>query len=225
MMQLSGNFWDYFIVYWAGVVVSFTPCVYPVMPITAGFIGGINTKGSKLMGFLLSVIYVFGIAITYCAIGIFAALSGKVFGQVQNNPYIYLVVGNILLLFALMMFDVIPLPMVGLNLTQKIKKKNIGTVVLFGIAAGLVIGPCTAPILGTLLLYVASKQNIAHAVSLLFVFSYGIGTSLILVGTFSGILANLPKSGKWLTRVKQLSGLVMLGIAEFFLIKAGTLWF
>ncbi len=225
MTQISGNFWEYFIVYWSGVVVSFTPCVYPVMPLTASFIGGINTKGSKLMGFLLSMAYVFGIALTYSVIGIFAALSGKVFGQIQNHPYVYLVVGNIILLFALMMFDVIPLPGVGVNLTQKIKKKNVWTVVLFGIAAGLVIGPCTAPVLGLLLGYVASKQNIVHAISLLFVFSYGVGTSLILIGTFSGILSNMPKSGKWLVRVKQFCGLIMLGIAEFFLIKAGTLWF
>jgi len=76
-MELQGNFLDYFIVFWAGVLVSFTPCVYPVIPLTASFIGGINTRGTKLMGFIISLIYVFGLALTYCALAVFAALTGK----------------------------------------------------------------------------------------------------------------------------------------------------
>jgi len=99
----------------------------------------------------------------------------------------------------------------------------MGTVVLFGMASGFVIGPCTAPILGTLLLYVASKQNILHGVSLMFVFSYGVGASLILVGTFSGLVSNIPKSGVWLLRIKQFCGLILLIAAQFFLVKAGQL--
>jgi len=224
-MGLSGNFFDYFIVFASGVLVSFTPCVYPVMPLTASFVAGINTKGTKLMGFLISLIYVFGLAITYCSLAVFAALSGKVFGQIQNNPLIFIVVANILIFFSFVMFDIIPLPNIGLDLRDKIKTKNIGTVILFGMASGLVIGSCTAPILGTLLMYVASKQNILHGVSLLFVFSYGVGTSLILVGTFSGIISNLPKSGKWLVRIKQICGLILLIAAEYFLVKAGQLFF
>jgi thiol:disulfide interchange protein DsbD len=222
-MELQGSFFDYFIVFWAGVLVSFTPCVYPVMPLTASFIAGINTKGTKLMGFTISLIYVFGMALTYCALAVFAALTGKIFGQVQNNPVIFILVANVLIFFALVMSDLMPLPAFGVKIHDKIEHKNLWTVMLFGIASGLVIGPCTAPILGTLLLYVGSKHNILHGVSLMFVFSYGIGASLILVGTFSGILANLPKSGAWLVRVKQFCGLVLIIAAEYFLIKAGML--
>lgn len=224
-MELQGNFLDYFIVFWAGVLVSFTPCVYPVIPLTASFIAGINTKGTKLMGFIISLIYVFGLAITYCAVAVFAALTGKIFGQIQNSPIIFIVVSNILIFFSLVMFDVISIPNFGLNVHNKIKTKNIWTVILFGMASGLVVGACTAPILGALLLYISSKQNILHGVSLMFVFSYGVGASLILVGTFSGILGNLPKSGVWLTRVKQFSGLILIIAAEYFLIQAGKLLF
>jgi len=220
-MQLHGNFFDYIIVFWAGVLVSFTPCVYPVIPLTASFIAGINTRGTKWMGFVISLIYVFGLAVTYCALAVFAASTGKLFGQTQNSPGIFIVVACVLVFFALVMFDVIPLPNFGVNVQHKIKTKNIWTVVLFGMASGLVIGSCTAPILGTLLVYIASKQNILHAASLMFVFSYGIGASLILVGTFSGLLGNLPKSGIWLLRVKQFCGLVMIIAAGYFLIKAG----
>lgn len=223
-MQLSGNFLDYFIVYFAGVLVSFTPCVYPVMPITASIIGGINTKGSKFTGFVLSLAYVFGIALTYSGLAVFASLSGKIFGQIQQNPVFYVVIANFLIIFALVMLDIIPLPNIGLNVQHKIKPRNIWSVVIIGMTAGLIIGPCTAPILGSLLLYVASKQNIFHGVSLLFVFSYGVGTSLILVGTFSGMLANLPKSGPWLLWVKKICGLILIIAGEYFLIKAGGLF-
>ena len=222
-MVLTGNFLDYFIVFWAGVLVSFTPCVYPVMPITASFIAGINTEGRKLMGFVISLVYVFGMAITYCAIGIFAALTGKIFGQVQNNPYVFIGVANVLIFFAFVLLDVIKIPNFGIFVHHKIKVKNLWTVVLFGMASGLVVGSCTAPILGTLLLYAASKQNLFHAGSLLFVFSYGVGASLILVGTFSGLLSNLPKSGWWLVHIKWFCGIVLLIAAEYFLVKAGGL--
>jgi len=222
-MQLHGNFFDYFVVFWAGVLVSFTPCVYPVIPLTASFIAGFNTEGTKLKGFVVSLVYVFGMALTYCALAVFAALTGGLFGQLQNSPILFIVVANILIFFALVMSDMVPLPAFGAKMHDKIVHKNLWTVLVFGMAAGLVVGPCTAPVLGTLLLYVASKQNIVHGISLMFVFAYGVGASLILVGTFSGLLAILPKSGKWLVRVKQFCGLILIVAAEYFLVKAGML--
>ena len=135
-MTLTGNFVDYFIVFWSGVLVSFTPCVYPVLPLTASFIAGINTKGSKLAGFALSLIYVLGLAITYCALAVFAALSGKMFGQIQNSPVLFLIVSAVLLFFALAMFDVVRLPEFGVNVQHKIKTRNFWTVILFGAASG-----------------------------------------------------------------------------------------
>ena len=220
-MHLSGNIWDYFISFWSGVAVSFTPCVYPLIPITAGIIAGVNTSGTKWRGLVISLIYVLGMAITYCCLGVFAALTGKFFGQFQNQPIVYIVYANVLIIFALVLLDIIVLPTWGARLQQKIKIKNVGAVFLLGIASGFVIGPCTAPILGTLLLYVASKQNILHGISLLFFFAYGVGASLILVGTFSGMLSILPKSGPWLIRVKQICALILLIAAEIFLIQAG----
>lgn len=229
-MEISGSITDYLAVFAAGVAVSFTPCVYPVMPMTASFIGGMNTKGSKLIGFLISLVYVFGMALTYSAFAVFAALSGKVFGQIQNNPVIYIIVANVVLFFALVMLDVIQLPTFGLpnsgaNIQKKIRPRNFLAVLLFGMSTGLVVGTCTAPVLGTLLIYIASKQNIINGIALMFVFAYGVGTSLILIGTFTGILSNLPKSGVWLVWIKRLCAVVLIGIAEYFLIKAGSFFF
>ena len=223
-MTLSGNILDYAICFWSGVLVSFSPCVYPVMPLTASFLASINTRGTKLNGFLISLVYVLGIAITYCGLAIFASLTGKVFGQLTNSAITYIVVANILLFFALVMSDLVPLPNIGVVVHDKIEHKNFWTVILFGAASGLMIGPCTTPILVTLLLYIASKHNILHGISLMFFFSYGVGASLILIGTFSGILGSLPKSGKWMVRIKQFSGLIFIIMAQILLIKAGQLW-
>ncbi|MBP9854641.1 MAG: sulfite exporter TauE/SafE family protein [Candidatus Omnitrophica bacterium] len=223
-MQITGNPLEILIVFWSGVLVSFTPCIYPILPITASFIAGANTKGTKRMGFVISLFYVLGVAITYSALAIFAALSGKLFGSIQNNPIVFLIVANFLIIFALVMFDIIPLPTIGQAKNHQTKPKNIWAVILFGMASGLVVGPCLSPALGTLLGFIASKQNIYYGVMLMFVFAYGVGTSLILVGTFSGLISNLPKSGYWLVRIKQFCGLVLLIAAEYFLIKAGGLW-
>lgn len=222
-MTLSGTILDYFIVFWAGVLVSFTPCVYPVMPITASFIAGVNTSGRRRTGFVLSLIYVLGMAVTYCALAVFAALAGKVFGQIQNTPGVYTAIGIFLVLFGLVMMDVLQLPYLGLQLKHKGRPQNIGAVFLFGMTSGLIVGPCTAPVLATLLTYAASKQNILYATSLLFVFSYGVGASLILVGTFSGLLSHLPKSGQWLERIKHFSGVILVLAGLYFFYKAWKL--
>ena len=228
-MNITGSLTDYLAVFAAGVAVSFTPCVYPIMPMTASFIGGMNTKGSKLLGFLISLVYVFGMAITYAAFGVFAALSGKIFGQIQNSPIVYILAANVILFFALVMLDVIQLPTFGLpggaNAQKKIRPQNLFAVLLFGMSAGLIVGPCTAPALGGILIYIASKQNILNGIFLMFVFAYGVGASLILIGTFSGILTSLPKSGIWLIWIKRICAAVLIVIAQYLLIKAGNLYF
>lgn len=219
-MNLTGNIIDYFTVFLAGIIGSFTPCAYPLIPITAGFIAGINHKGTKLMGFLLSLLYVLGIAITYSTLAIFAALTGKVFGQIQSNSFVYFIVAGILLILSLEMLDIIHFPYLNLNLQGKIRKRNALTIILFGMVSGLTLGPCISPILGVLLLYVGSKQNIFHGIGLMLVFSYGLGFSLILVGTFSSILSKMPKSGNWLNNVRKICGTIILLASLYFLKNA-----
>lgn len=224
-MHLTGGFIDYVLAFWGGVLVSFSPCVYPLLPVTASFVAGFNTRGTRWMGFVVSLVYVLGMAMTYCGLAVFAASTGKLFGQLQNSPVVYIIVANILLFFALAMSDLVPLPAFGARVHDKIVHKNLWMVLFFGMASGLVVGPCTAPVLGTLLLYVASQQNIVHGVSLMFVFSYGVGALLILVGTFSGLIVLFPKSGKWMVRIKQFCGFILIIAAEYFLVKAGGLLF
>jgi len=227
-MHLSDNFaLNYFVAFAGGVLVSLTPCVYPLMPVTAGVIGALNTQGTRFRGFVISLVYVLGLAVTYSMLAVVAALSGKVFGQfqtqLQNGPLVFLFMGAALIVFALAMFDVITIPSLGADVLGKIKLRNLWTVFFLGMAAGFIVGPCATPVLGSLLILVASKKSVLYGSSLLFVYAYGVGASLILVGTFSGFLSRLPKSGSWLVVVKTVCGMTVLIIGVMFLIKGGRL--
>ena len=122
------------------------------------------------------------------------------------------------------MLDVISLPALGVDLRHQARPRNLWSVFLFGLTSGLIVGPCTSPFLAGLLTMVSLKQNVIYGVSLLFIFSYGVGFLLILVGTFSGILGVLPKSGPWLLWIKRFSALILLIAAQYYLLKAGQLW-
>jgi len=208
----------------AGVLTSFTPCVYPLIPITVGFIGA-RSSASKTRGFYLSLLYVLGLACVYAALGAFAALTGKLFGQIGTSPWTYLFVGNVCLLFGLAMLDVFTIQFQFLSAAQPRLQQSGGgvTAFLFGGCSGLVAGPCTTPVLGALLTFVASRQNVALGVIMLFVFAFGMGTLLVLVGTFTGLLSSLPRSGEWIVRIKKVFGFLMIAIGEVFIIKAGQL--
>lgn len=222
----SSFFLAYVSVYVGGILVSFTPCVYPVIPITVAYIGG-QSSGSKRKGFMLSLFYVLGMAVTYTFLGGFAALTGRLFGQIQTNPWTYLIVANICILLGLSMLEVfsLPLPRFFTKLEPKERKRGIVGSTLVGATSGFILGPCTAPVLGVLLGFVASRQNIVFGMSLLFVFAFGMGTLLIILGSFTGLLTNLPKAGIWMVRMKRFFGWVLIAIGEYLLITAGKFWF
>jgi len=213
--------------YLGGLLISFTPCTYPLIPVTVGFIGA-QGASSKLRGFLLSLFYVLGLAVTYAVLGAVAALSGRLFGQMQTTPLVYLIMANICLLMGLSMLDVFT---ISLPVPQKLAaysgsgRKGFLPSFLLGAASGFVIGPCTAPVLGVLLGFVALKTHVVMGLGLLFVFAFGMGTLLILAGTFTGLIAALPQSGRWMTMVTRVFGVILIGAAEYFLYTAGTLSF
>ncbi|MFP7754321.1 cytochrome c biogenesis protein CcdA [Thermodesulfobacteriota bacterium B35] len=205
-----------------GLLASMTPCVYPMIPITVGIVGNSNIGGSRLRAFVLSLSYVTGIAITYAALGIFAAATGRFFGAINTSPWTLLIVANIILLLGLGMLEVFHLPSFAPQLSTRIK--GIPGIFLVGLTSGLIAGPCTAPVLGVLLAYVATTRNMILGGSLLFVFAFGMGTILLAVGTFTGLMAAIPRSGEWMNRIKKLLAIFMIGLAEYFLIKAGMMF-
>ncbi len=208
--------------YIGGLLASLTPCVYPMIPITAGVITNSNLGGSKLRAFLLSLCYVSGMAVTYAALGVFAAATGRFFGTVNTSPWTFLVIGNIMLLLGVAMLDAFHFPTLAPRFSAKIK--GAPGAFLVGILSGFVAGPCTAPVLGMLLAYVASTHDMVLGGALLFVFAFGMGGILLIVGTFSGVLATIPRSGNWMVIIKKSMGVLMVILAEYFLVKAGMMF-
>jgi len=217
----------YIVVFLGGVAASFTPCVYPLVPIIIGVIGSQQEK-SKKRNFVLSFSYVLGIAVTFSILGTIAAATGKMFGQMQTSPIAHLIVGNIIILFGLALLDVIHLPtflLTRVGAGKIIKGKSIFPVFLMGAASGLISAPCTAAVLGALLAFVASTQNIALGFSLLFVFAIGLGTLLVIIGTFTGAVMALRKLDKWMHIFQKIIAFGMIALGEYFIYRAGILSF
>jgi len=215
----------YIIVLIGGIAVSFTPCIYPLIPIMVGVIGAAKEK-SKLKNFILSLSYVLGIALTFSILGIIAAITGKLFGDFQSSPVAHLIVGNIIILFGLALLNVIPLPTFLLSRAgagKVVKGGSTISVFLMGIISGFVAAPCAAAVLGALLAYVATTQNILVGFTLLFTFAIGLGTLLILIGTFTGILTALPKSEKLMHIIERIIAFGMILLGEYFIFRAGIL--
>lgn len=209
-----------------GVLAGFTPCSYPMIPITVAFVGS-RAQGSRVKGFFLSAIYVSGIALVYSALGLIAALTGRLFGSLTMNPWVYLTVGNLCLVFALIMLEVIPMPSPSFLSHLRVRHipgRDAFSSFLVGGTSALVVGPCTTPILGTLLTLVATGKSLLWGTLMLFAFAYGMGVLVIVVGTFTGLLASLPRSGIWMRRIQRFFAVIMIGAAEYFFIKAGEMW-
>ncbi len=223
--RLTGSIWAaYPAVFAAGVLVSLTPCVYPIIPILIGYVGG-QAKGKRSKGFILSLAYVLGLAVVYSALGAFAALAGRMFGQVQSNPWFQIAVGNIIIFCGLWMLGVVKIPLPGFLSKEGSGSARAGVTgaLIMGMSSGLIAAPCTAAVLFAILDYVASKQNIFFGVTLLFSFSLGMGVLLVVLGTFVGLLASLPRPGKWMVWIEKGFGFAMIFIGEYFLIKGGNL--
>lgn len=208
----------------AGVATSLTPCIYPMIPITAGVLGGAGAAGrTRRQTILLTVTYVLGLALVYATLGLVAGLTGTLFGAISANRWAYFAIGNLLLLFALAMLDVIPVaaPQKLVAWAARIGAGSYGGAFLMGATSGLVAAPCGAPAFAAVLTFVAATKSGALGFIYLFVFSLGMTALLVLVGLSSGALARLPRSGRWLILVKKASGILLLAVAEYYFIQMG----
>ena len=202
-----------------GIALSFTPCVYPLLPVTAGYIG-LTAGGSKLKGLFFSFIYVTGLAIIYSALGIIAVLTGNMFGGISSHPLTFAVVGVVFIVFGILMFKFFEVHFPPIIKSISFKKKGVFSILVLGMISGLVASPCVAPALGAILAYLATSKNIFYGATLLLVFAYGMGLSLIRVGIFSTVLLHLPKSGKWMLIIEKICGSALIAVGIFFIFSA-----
>ncbi|HEY5440676.1 MAG TPA: cytochrome c biogenesis protein CcdA [Gemmatimonadaceae bacterium] len=212
-----------------GVLTSLTPCVYPMIPITAAIVGGQSTgdvASSRMRPVLLTLTYVAGLALVYSALGVFAGLTGTLFGSVSTNPWLYFAMANVLILAGLSMVDVVPIRLPASMMTRA---SNLGTAGRFsgalamGAMSGLVAAPCSAPVMAAVLTWVAVTHSAMLGFVYLLTFSLGMCALLVVVGLSTGGLARLPRAGAWMLTVKKVFALVMLGAAEYYLVKMGQL--
>lgn len=214
------SFASLFLAYFGGVLASLSPCIYPVIPVVVGVIGASHVE-RRLRALTLSLSYALGIAIVYTALGITASLTGRLFGEIATSPYSYLVFGNVCLILAFWMMDWIQLPYFSTG-TGEQRRGHVGVFVT-GMLSGLVVAPCASPVLFGLLLYVSTTRDVFLGGSMLFSFSIGMSTILVVIGTFSGTLKLLPRPGNWMVWVKRILALGLFILAQYYLLKAGGL--
>ncbi|HVX38111.1 MAG TPA: cytochrome c biogenesis protein CcdA [Gemmatimonadaceae bacterium] len=219
------------LVFVGGVLTSLTPCIYPMIPITAAIVGGtsvegVAARGSRWRPLALTLSYVIGLALVYSALGLFAGLTGTLFGTVSTNPWLYFAMANLLLVAALAMLDVLPVRVPTAILARASAMGQAGRLsgaFTMGAMSGLVAAPCSAPVMAAVLTWVSSTKSAVLGFVYLFVFSLGMCTILVVVGLSSGAIARLPRAGTWMVWIKRLFALLMIGAAEYYLVKMGQL--
>lgn len=212
-------------VFIAGLALNLTPCVYPIIPITIGFFVNQSASGGAprlRRTFTMASMYVLGMAITYSILGVVAAKSGGLFGAALQNPIVLIAFAALMIALSLSMFGVYEFKMPdALNRfadsTTQATSGILGALVM-GLTMGIVAAPCIGPFVLVLLLHVSAKGSAAYGFMLFFVLALGLGFPYLLLGTFSGAIKSLPRSGVWMVTVRKVFGLIMVGMAIYFLL-------
>ncbi len=214
----EGSVLAFAVAFAGGVATSLTPCVYPLIPITVSIFGA-RKAGSRREAIALSGLYVLGIAAMYSALGVGAALTGKAFGSVMQNPWVVGFVALVLAAMAASMFGAfdLQLPPAWQARLNGVGGAGRAGAFAMGLVSGIIAAPCTGPVLAAALTFVAAKGSVAFGFSIMFVYALGMGLLFFLIGAFS---VSLPKSGPWMDTVKSVFGVALLAAALVFLANA-----
>ena len=199
-----------------GLALNLTPCVYPVIPLTVSFFGG-QAPGAGGRVFRLAALYVLGMATMYSALGVAAALSGKLFGAALQSPWALAGIATVLVLLALSMFGLYDIRVPTALMQKTGARSGAAGAYAMGLLVGIVAAPCVGPFVLGLLAFVAARQNAALGFLFFFVLSLGLGLPYLFLAAFSGSLARLPRAGMWMEGVKSVFGWVLLAMAAYFL--------
>ncbi|MFQ2320557.1 protein-disulfide reductase DsbD [Aeromonas dhakensis] len=199
-----------------GLGLAFTPCVFPMYPILTGIIAGAGYRLSTRRAFLLSFVYVQGMAVTYTLLGLVVASAGLKFQAALQHPYVLIGLSVMFVLLALSMFGLYTLQLpssLQTRLSGLSNRQQGGSVLgvgIMGMISGLVCSPCTTAPLSGALIYVAQSGDLWLGGAALYALSLGMGLPLLLLGTSGGKL--LPKAGAWMDVIKQLFGFALLAV-------------
>jgi thioredoxin:protein disulfide reductase len=203
------------LVFVSGLALNLTPCVYPLIPITIGFFSR-QSAGKSGKTFGLALAYVLGMSVTYSALGVFAALSGSLFGAWLQKPVVLLVIAAIVVALALSMFGLFEIQVPHFITDRTGSKAGTLGALTMGLFVGFVAAPCIGPFVLSLLTYVAAKGSAAFGFGLFFTLAMGLGLPYLVLGTASGSLEKLPRSGEWMTAVRKVFGFALLALAVYF---------
>ena len=214
----TGNFWLIMVSFLGfGLLLSFTPCVLPMIPILSGMIAGQGGKVTRLRGFTLAAVYVLGMAITYAIAGVLAGLSGTLLSSALQNPWVLGAFAGVFVLLALSMFGFYELQLpsawqTGATTTSnRLTGGTLAGVFLMGALSAVIVGPCVAAPLAGALLYVSQSRDVYMGGAALFAMAIGMGLPLLVIGASAGAL--LPRAGAWMQAVKNFFGVLLLGAA------------
>ncbi len=210
-----------------GLLLAFTPCVFPMIPILSGIIVGQGKSITKRRALMLSLTYVIGMAVTYTAAGVAAGLSGSMLAAALQNAWVLGGFALIFVLLSLSMFGFYELQMptslqTRLSASANQQSGSLLGVGLMGALSALIVGPCVAAPLAGALLYIAQTKDALLGGAALFSMALGMGAPLVLVGTAAGSL--LPRAGTWMEGVKKAFGVMLLGVAVWLVSPVLPAW-
>lgn len=222
LFDTLGWFWAFAGIFLIGLALNLTPCVYPMLSVTVSLFGSRKEEESKLgSSFFMAFVYVMGIVFMYSVLGVAAAYTGALFGSWLQSPIVLAGIGILIFALALSMFGLYELqpPSSWMQSLSGTQRKTGGVVGHFfsGLVVGVFAAPCIGPPIIALLAFVGSQGDPLFGFAIFFVMAFGLGFPYLVLGTFSGLLSKMPKSGTWMVWVKKLFGVVLIGVALFYL--------
>jgi thiol:disulfide interchange protein DsbD len=201
--------WLLLIVFAGGLGLNLTPCVYPLLPITASYFGG-RAEGSRARLAMSVLAYWAGMAVMYSSLGVFVSLSGGMLGAALTHPQVTLALSGVMLVLALSMFDVWELRMpAGLTRLGSANRQGVGGAFFMGLTLGILAAPCIGPFVLGLIAHVASVGRVPYGLAVFLALSLGLGLPLTVLAFFSGSLTRLPGAGAWMIWARRFFGVVL----------------
>ena len=221
MFETEGSLFAFFAIFLIGLALNLTPCVYPMLSVTVSLFGSQSHKDVR-GAFFRAVVYVLGIATMYTGLGVSAALSGGLFGSWLQSPWVLGSIGALLFGLALSSFGLYQIQVPYWVTSRLGGQTGTGLIGLYlsGLVVGVFAAPCIGPPVIALLTLVGAKGDPVFGFQAFFSLSLGLGFPYLLLGTFSGLITKIPKSGVWMVWVERVFGVVLTGAAFFYIALA-----